>query len=119
MVRTLDDRRVESPQTFTVRVTLPADTLIELTKGTAEGRIEDDDTEQARKRSLGMVLAEVGRTLATDAVEVIGDRFVRQPSAAQATMGGQALDLDRDPQRGRWRAATGSSGRYASRRGVR
>ena len=70
-------------------------------------RIEDDDTEQARKRSLGMVLAGVGRTLATDAVDVIGDRFVRHPSAAQATVGGQALDLNRGPRRGRWRHAAG------------
>ncbi len=106
-VPTLDDRRVEPPETFTVRVTLPADTAIELAKPTAEGRIEDDDTEQARKRSLGMVLAGVGRTLATDAVDVIGDRFVRPPTAAQATVGGQALDLERAPQRGRWRHAAG------------
>ena len=54
-----------------------------------------------------MVLAGVGRTLATDAVDVIGDRFVRQPSAGQATVGGQALDLERTPQRGRWRHAAG------------
>ncbi len=106
-VPTLDDRRVEPPETFTVRVTLPADTAIELAKPTAEGRIEDDDTEQARKRSLGMVLAGVGRTLATDAVDVIGDRFVRPPTAAQATVGGQAVDLNRAPQRGRWRHAAG------------
>ncbi len=107
VVRTLDDRRVEPPETFTVTLTLPAETSVELAKGTAAGRIEDDDTEQARRRSLGMVLAGVGRTLATDAVDVIGDRFVRHPSAAQATVGGQALDLDRGPQRGRWRHAAG------------
>ncbi len=106
-VPTLDDRRVEPPETFTVRVTLPADTAIDLAKPTAKGRIEDDDTEQARKRSLGMVLAGVGRTLATDAVDVIGDRFVRPPTAAQATVGGQAVDLNRAPQRGRWRHAAG------------
>ena len=107
VVRTLDDRRVEPVETFTVTVTLPAETSIELAQGTAVGRIEDDDTEQARQRSLGMVLAGVGRTLATDAVDVIGDRFVRPPSAAQATVGGQALDLNRGPQRGRWRHAAG------------
>ena len=107
VVPTLDDRRVEPVETFTVTVTLPADTSIELAKGTAEGRIEDDDTEQARRRSLGMVLAGVGRTLATDAVDVIGDRFVRPPTAAQATVGGQAVDLERGSQRGRWRHAAG------------
>ena len=107
VVRTLDDRRVEPVETFTVTVTLPAATSIELAQGTAAGRIEDDDTEQARRRSLGMVLAGVGRTLATDAVDVIGDRFVRPPTAAQATVGGQAVDLNRAPQRGRWRHAAG------------
>ena len=64
-----------------------------------------------------MVLAGVGRTLVMDAVEVIGDRFVRQPSAAPSTVGGQALDLERGSQR--WREGTGSSGRYAARRGAR
>ena len=107
VVRTLDDRRVEPVETFTVTVTLPAETSVELAQGTAVGRIEDDDTEQARQRSLGMVLAGVGRTLATDAVDVIGDRFVRHPSAAQATVGGQAVDLERGPQRNRWRHAAG------------
>ena len=107
VVRTLDDRRVEPVETFTVTVTLPAETSIELAQGTAAGRIEDDDTERARQRSLGMVLAGVGRTLATDAVDVIGDRFVRHPSAAQATVGGQAVELNRGPQRGRWRHAAG------------
>ncbi len=107
VVRTLDDRRVEPVETFTVTVTLPAETSIELAQGTAAGRIEDDDTEPARRRSLGMVLAGVGRTLATDAVDVIGDRFVRPPTAAQATVGGQAVELERSPQRGRWRHAAG------------
>ena len=91
-VPTLDDRRVEPTETFTVTVTLPADTSIDLAKDTVERRIEDDDTEQVRKRSLGMVLAGVGRTLVTDAVGVIEDRFGRQ-----ATVGGQALDLNRAP----------------------
>ena len=105
VVATLDDQRVEPTETFTV--TLPADTAINLAKETAEGRVEDDDTERARKRSLGMVLAGVGRTLATDAVDMIGDCFERQPSAAQATVGGQASDLERTPQRRRWRHAAG------------
>ena len=50
-VPTLDDQQVGPPETFTV--TLPADPGIELAQGPAEGRIEDDDTEQARQRSLG------------------------------------------------------------------
>ena len=77
-----------------------------------------------------MVLAGGGRTLVTDAVDVIGDRFVRAPPAARATVGGQALNLDRDAQRGRWRQAAGvaygvaralggNSGKYAGQRGAR
>ena len=93
-------------QTVTVR--LPADPLIEGTEATVEGRIEDD-TERAHQRSLGMVLAGVGRTLAPDAVDVIGDRFQRQPTRNQVTVGGQALTLDRDPQTRRWRQATGAA----------
>lgn len=76
----LEDRRVEPTETFTV--TLPADAGIEIAKGTAEGRIEDDDTNRASERSLRVMVAGVGRTLATDAVEVIGDRFMRHPTAA-------------------------------------
>ena len=106
-VPTLDDRRVEPTETFRVTVTLPADPLFERADATAEGRIEDDDTEQARKRSVGMVLAGVGRTLATDAVDVIGARFVRQPPTPQATVGGQALNLHRDGDTARWRQAAG------------
>ena len=106
-VPTLDDRRVEPTETFTVTVTLPADPLFERADATAVGRIEDDDTEQARKRSVGMVLAGVGRTLATDAVDVIGDRFVQQPPTPQATVGGQALSLRRDGDTARWRHAAG------------
>ena len=75
-VRTLDDRRVEPPETFTVTVALPAGAFAEMAAATATGTIEDDDAEHARRRSLGVALAGVGRTLATDAVDVIGDRFV-------------------------------------------
>ena len=116
---TLDDRRVEPPETFTVTMTLPTeDASIEFAKRTAAGRIKDDDTEQARRRSLGMVLAGVERTLATDAVDVIGDRFVRHPTAAQATVGGQAVDLNRDPQRNRWRQTAGVAYNVARALGV-
>ena len=99
---------MEPSETFTVTVTLPTeDAAIEFAKDAAEGRIEDDDTARARKGSLGRVLAGVGRTLATDAVGVIGDRFGRSPTAAQATVGGQAVDLDGGLPRNRWRHAAG------------
>lgn len=74
-------------------MTVPEDALIETAAAMAEGWIEDDDTERARQRSLGIVLAGVGRTLATDAVAVIGDRFVQPPTMAQATVGGQAAGV--------------------------
>ena len=106
-VPTLDDRRVEPPETFTVTVQLPDEAIFAATPATATGRIEDDDTEQARKRSVGMVLAGVGRTLATDAVDVIGDRFIQHPTTPQATVGGQALHLRRAGDTVRWRHATG------------
>lgn len=43
-----------------VRVTLPADAIIEVAEDMAEGWIKDDDTERARKRSLGIMLAGMG-----------------------------------------------------------
>lgn len=105
-VPTLDDWWVELTETFTVTITVPADTLIESAKAAAEGRIEDDGTAWARKRSLDVVLAGVGRTLATHAVDVIGERFFRPP-APQTMVGSRASPLDRDAQRGRWRQAAG------------
>ena len=102
---TLDDRRVEPVETFAG--TLPADPVVETAAVTAEGRIEDDDTARARRRSVGLVLAGVGWTLATDAVDVLGERFIRRRPSQQVTVGGQALNLCEDPRAGRWRHATG------------
>ena len=55
----------------------------------------------------GRALAGVGRTAATDAVEVIGTRFARTVPAARANLGGQTLSLHREADAGRWRRATG------------
>ena len=44
-------------------------------------------------RDLGLVLAGVGRTLATDAVEILGNRFGPPASRLQITLGGQVLRL--------------------------
>ena len=103
--------------TFTIRVTaqLSDEAVFAAQPVTAVGRIKDDDTEQARQRSVGMVLAGVGRTLATDAVDVIGDRFVPPPVGATAT-------ATRRVGGGRWawksarcsRAAPASSGGCAA-----
>ena len=104
-VRTVDDRRVEAEETFTVWVTGTGSA--EVSGATATGRTADDDAKTARRRALGMVLAEVGRTLAADAVDVIGGRFQRPTSEPQAAFGGQELRLRRETETGRWRHATG------------
>ena len=47
-----------------------------------------------QSRDLGLVLAGVGRTLASDAVEILGGRFGSSPaSRLQITLGGQVLRL--------------------------
>ena len=55
-------------------------------------------TSGIQSRDLGLVLAGVGRTLATDAVEILGGRFGSSPaSRPQVTLGGQALRLTPAP----------------------
>ena len=105
-VQTLEDRYVEPPETFTV-------TLLDATNAKlganseATGTITDNDTEAARHRALGMVLAGVGRTISTDAVDVIGGRFEQQLPAVHATLGGQALNLQNDTEAGQWGRVAG------------
>ena len=60
-----------------------------------------------RGGALGMALAGVGRTVATDAVEVIGTRLARMAPTARANLGGQTLPLHREADAGRWRRAAG------------
>ena len=78
--------------------------LQDLTTYTLTVRDEDGDpdsimftievTSGIQSRDLGLVLAGVGRTLATDAVEILGGRFGASPaSRLQVTLGGQALRL--------------------------
>ena len=51
-----------------------------------------------QSRDLGLVLAGVGRTLASDAVEILGGRFGYAPaSRLQVTLGGQVLRLTNPP----------------------
>ena len=51
-----------------------------------------------QSRDLGLVLAGVGRTLASDAVEILGGRFGSSPaSRLQVTLGGQVLRLTNPP----------------------
>ena len=101
-VETLDDRRVEPPETFRVRLmdAMNAEPDPEAASGTVT--ITDDDTAPARGRALGMVLAGMGRWVAADAVDMIEERFT-PPAEAQATLGGLRLDLaapgSREPAR--------------------
>ena len=104
-VQTVDDRRVEAEETFTVWVTGTANA--EVSGATATSRIADDDAETARRRALGMVLAGVGRTLAADAVDVIGGRFQRPTAEPRAAFGGQELRLRREAGTERWRHTAG------------
>ncbi len=114
-VQTLDDSAFEPIETFTVRVT--SVTNVELGDSAATGTIRDDETEAARRRALGSVLAGVGRTLATDAVDVIGGRFTRQQ--AGATLGGQELTRHDDAgQAAAWRRAAGMAYGVARALGV-
>ena len=115
-VRTVDDRRVEAEETFTVWVTGTAN--VEVSGATATGRVADDDTETARRRALGIVLAGVGRTLAADAVDVIGGRFQRPTAEPRAAFGGQELRLRREAGTGRWQHAAGMAYGVAQALGV-
>ena len=51
-------------------------------------------TSSIRSRDLGLVLAGVGRTLAADAVEIIGGRFNTPASRLQVTLGGEVLNTE-------------------------
>ena len=90
-VQTLDDTRVEPAETFRVRLTEATNATIDPEAESATGTISDDDTEPARGRALGMVLAGTGRAIAADAVDVVGERFTRQPAEAQVAVGGLTL----------------------------
>ena len=101
-VATLDDRRVEPAETFRVRLLEVVSAGHEEEAASGMVTITDDDTASARDRALGMVLAGMGRWVASDAVDVIGERFT--PAAeARAALGGLALGLaasgSREPAR--------------------
>ena len=82
--------------------------LQDLTTYTLTVRDEDGDPDSItftievkpgiQSRDLALVLAGIGRTLATDAVEILGGRFSSSPvSRLQVTLGGQALRLTSSP----------------------
>lgn len=115
-VWTLDDRRVEAEETFTVWMTGATNVEVDFT--TATGKITDNDAAAAWRRTLGMILAGVGCTLATDAVDVIGGRFHHPASEMHAALGGQELRLRHEAGTGRWRHAAGVTSGVARALGV-
>ena len=83
-VRTLEDRHIEPAETFRVRLTGATNADVDPRAASRTGTITDDDTEPARARALGTVLAGVGRWIAGDAADVVEGRFTRRPAVAQA-----------------------------------
>ena len=81
----------DQPQTYTLTATDKDDD-----KATLSFTIEVKPGIQSR--DLDLVLAGVGRTLASDAVEILGGRFGSSPaSRLQVTLGGQVLRLTNPP----------------------
>ena len=59
----------------------------------ATGMIIDDDV-SARSRALEVLLASFGRTVASEAVGMVEERFADTAAGARVTLGGHALSLD-------------------------
>ena len=91
-VRTLDDGQVEPAETFRVRLTEATNAAMDPKAASATGTITDNDTEAVRGRALGLVLAGMGRMIAADAVDMVGERFIRPPTAARMALGGLAIN---------------------------
>ncbi len=87
-VLVLGDTRPEEDETFTLKLSGAENAELGVVEGT--GTILDDDTAAARARRLDGVLATFGRTAATEAVAMVGDRFWR-PSAPGFNLGGRSL----------------------------
>ena len=89
MVPTMDDRIPELDETFTLRI-VPDWTAVEQVRATAT--IIDDDV-SARARALEVTLASFGRTVASEAVNVIDERFADAQAGSSVTLGGHRLLL--------------------------
>ncbi len=91
---TVDDRRVEPDETFRVRLIESELAEPNPEAASATVTITDNDTERERRRVLGMVLAGMGRWIAADAVDAIGERFAgREAAEAQVSVGDRMLPL--------------------------
>ena len=106
-IPTMDDEEVEPDETFTVSI-VPEWTVV---KGVeARGTIIDDDV-SARGRALEVVLASFGRTVASEAVDVVEDRFTgASSSGSHVTLGGRRLPLGAVGGGGATVGAGGSAG---------
>ena len=89
VVPTTDDDLAEGEETFTV--TLGGASRTELGDGEATGRIVDDDLEPTRDEALQWSLAAFGRTVATDAVDAVGQRFRAGEPDARFMLGGRDM----------------------------
>ena len=93
-VPTREDQRIESAETFQVRLTGAANAAVDPQAAVATGTITDDDRAPVRGRAMGMALAGMGRWVAADAVDVIEERFTgSQETEAQVGLGGRTLPL--------------------------
>ena len=95
-VRTINDETDEPHETFTLGVVSvrPGGA-----RAAATGTILDND-HQGRTRAFEAVLAAFGRTVASEAVSVLGERFTETASGNRVTLGGHAAPLGAAPAAG-------------------
>ena len=89
LVRTMDDDEDEEDETLTLNVSSVLGTS---SRVTATGMIMDNDYSM-QTRAFEAVLASFGRTVAGEAVNVLGERFSEAGSEDRVTLGGHALSL--------------------------
>ena len=87
VIPTVDDDEVESDETFTLSL-IPEWKAVRGVRAT--GTITDNDA-AARARTLRMMLAAFGRTVASEAVGVVGERFTDVAAGPHVTLSGRRL----------------------------
>ncbi len=109
VIRTTDDDLVEDEETFTV--TLVGTSHAELGDAEATGRIIDNDLASLRGEALQWSLAAFGRTVATEAVDAIGQRFRPggTPRAPRAGLPGTSLRDGIGAASARWTTHAGGT----------
>ncbi len=109
VIQTTDDDLVEDEETFTV--TLVGTSHAELGDAEATGRIIDNDLASLRGEALQWSLAAFGRTVATEAVDAIGQRFRPggTPRAPRAGLPGTSLRDGIGAASARWTTHAGGT----------